>query len=104
MPAAGFVLDRAVGIIATTAHGVPLSFEQYRFLSPDGPLYVFYCFWEYGRPPGQSAGSFQDHFQAAWKGQRLQERQLIEIFLTGARDDAQAASALQAALAKLIVP
>jgi exosortase len=104
MPAAGFVLDRAVGTIATTAHGVPLSFEQYRFLSPDGPLYVFYCFWEYGRPPGQSAGSFQDHFQAAWKGQRLQERQLLEIFLTGARDDAQAVSALQAALAKLIVP
>jgi hypothetical protein len=104
MPASGFVLDRVVGTVDTAVRRIPLSFRQYRFHSQNGPLYAFYCFWVFGQTPGQSDPSTRDHFGAVLTGHRLQERQMLELFLTGARDDDRAAAALKAALEKLIVP
>ena len=103
MPAAGFVLDRLVGTIDTAARGIPLQFRQYLFHSQNGPVYAFYCFWEYGQISGQSDPLDRDPFDAVLAGHRLQERQMLQLFLTGARDDDQAAAALKAAVEKLVV-
>jgi hypothetical protein len=104
MPASGFVLDQVVGNVDTSVHGIPLSFRQYRFHSSTGTIYAFYCFWEYGQPRGQSDPSSRDHLGAVLAGQRLQERQMLQLFVTGTRDNDQAAAALKAAVEKLIVP
>ena len=104
MPASGFVLDQVVGSVETALHGIPLSFRQYRFHSSSGTVYAFYCFWEYGQRPGQSDPSSRDHFGAVSAGRRQQERQMIQLFVTGTSDNDQAAAALEAAVEKLIVP
>lgn len=104
MPASGFVLDQVVGSVETAAHGIPLSFRQYRFHSSSGTVYAFYCFWEYGQPPGQSDPSSRNYLAAVSAGQRQQERQMLQLFVTGTHDNDQAAAALEAAVEKLIVP
>jgi exosortase len=104
MPASGFVLEEVVGNVDTSVHGIPLLFRQYRFHSSTETVYAFYCFWEYGQTPGQSDPSSRDHLGAALAGKRLQERQMLQLFVTGTRDNDQAAAALKGAVEKLIVP
>ncbi len=104
MPASGFVLDQVVGNVETAAHGVALTFRQYRFHSSSGTVYAFYCFWENGQATVQFDAMSRDRFGAVMAGQRLQERQMLQLFLTGTSDNDQAAEALKVAVKKLIVP
>ena len=104
MPASGFVLDQVVGNVETAAHGVALTFRQYRFHSSSGTVYAFYCFWENGQATVQFDAMSRDRFGAVVAGQRLQERQMLQLFLTGTSDNDQAAEALKVAVKKLIVP
>ena len=104
MPASGFVLDQVVGDVETVPHGIPLTFRQYRFHSSSGTVYAFYCFWENGQAPAQFDPMSRDHFGAVAAGQRLQERQMLQLFVTGTHDNDQAAAALKVALEKLVVP
>ncbi len=103
MPASGFVLDGVVGDQEIFPHGIPISFRQYRFHSAEGPIYVFYSFWKYRQPEG-TAPSLQNHLAATLAGQRPQERQMVQLFVTGTDDDSKAAASFKAAMEKLVVP
>jgi hypothetical protein len=103
MPASGYVLDGVVGDYEIFPHGIPISFRQYRFHSAEGPIYVFYSFWKYGQPEG-TAPSLQKHLAATLAGQRPQERQMVQLFVTGTDDDSKAAASFKAAMEKLVVP
>ncbi len=104
MPASGFVFEEIVAEVNTSSHGIPLSFQQYRFHSPAGTVYAFYCFWEYGQPGGRANASVRNRFDAVLNGRRMQERQMLQLFVTGTDDDDRAEAALKAAIEKLVVP
>jgi exosortase len=104
MPASGFILDEVVGDVQTSAHGVPLIFRQYRFRSSTETVYAFYCFWEYGQTVKDADPSSRDPLGAVSAGKRQQERQMLQVFITGTRDNDLAAKVFRSALEKLIVP
>ena len=104
MPASGFILDDVVGDVQTSAHGVPLVFRQYRFHSSTKTVYAFYCFWEYGQTVKDADPLSRDPLGAALAGKRQQERQMLQVFITGTRDNDLAAKVFRSALEKLIVP
>jgi hypothetical protein len=104
MPAAGFVLDEEVGNVHASAHGISFSFRQFRFQSPAGTTYAFYCLWDYGRPSSQIDLTLQDHLSAVVAARRVQERQMLQLFITGTHDDNEAAAALKIAMQKIVVP
>ena len=87
-----------------SAHGISLSFRQFRFQSPAGTTYAFYCLWDYGRPSSQIDLTLQDHLSAVVAGRRFQERQMLQLFITGTHDDNEAVAALKAAMQKIVVP
>jgi hypothetical protein len=110
LPASGLTMSRDDGIELFTVNGVKLPVRSYRFDDHGVPLHVIYCYWD-ARSSYQTVNaaieedwSARGRIRAALRGRREIGAQMLELVVWGYEEDAEAKSALEAELARIVQP
>jgi hypothetical protein len=98
VPASGAKLIREWGSIEISVAGMKLPFRVLEFAGEAGPMFVFYCVREDGRPADEAVNMRETHarrFAAAWHGDRALGQRVIELTLWGAKERGEAVGAVR---------
>lgn len=110
LPASGLTLTRDDGIQLVSVNGIKLPVRSYRFDDHGIPLHVMYCYWDARSSYDSVNAAIEEDWtargriRAALHGRREIGAQMLELVVWGYADDAEAKTALEHQLARIIQP
>ena len=103
LAAVGLQLADDRGTVVVDAAGYRVPFQAYRFMSPQGPLYVYYALYRSGAPVLAGEASVRAAcLQAVVDGRRSASQQVLQLAVRGLHSTAEADLALRELLQETV--
>ncbi|MBA3963012.1 MAG: exosortase/archaeosortase family protein [Chthoniobacterales bacterium] len=108
LPASGLTMQHESGVHVVRANGIDLPIRAYRFDNNGQPLHIFYCYWDGRSSYTDAAAATEDwtargRLHSAWQGKRELGARMFELAVWGHENDAEAETALQRELEKVVL-